>query len=288
MPEGTLVRLSPRRGKGPGVIVVQDKDSTVELTTFDSEILRMAAGAIGKTVSYQVEERSGKRDPSKTYKNVVQLAVLNGGGEAVEEQIADSASGSSDQRPKSAEVRALTPIGSNQMTHQTTLAQVEQGFDLAVRRYELLQSFIRRHFSEGTHYVNGEMFGASKPVLLQPGAYLIAHAYGLSLIPEIVDGPTQAPKDLDAHYTIVVKTTVYDRAGNMVGAAFGSATSTIWSGRQGRFVSRAVDPDKTHNACLKMAIKRSTVAAVRQSTDAASLFSEDLEEGGYGDAKRKR
>ena len=71
--------------------------------------------------------------------------------------------------------------------------------------------------------------------------------------------------------------------GRFVGAQMGSCSSHIWSNRNARFQPRAVDPDKTHNSTMKMAIKRATVAACRQVTPASELFAEDVEETGYAE-----
>ena len=264
-------------------MVIAQEGVEQELTTFDSTLLKDAASLVGKDVAYATEERTSKKDPTQVYRNLTRISPLGALGQpSVPSPDAPAADAPAPAEGES--VRGSLVPFEPRAPALTPVQELEQTFALAVRKYHLLQEFIRNQFVVGVHYVDGKMFGASKPVLLQPGAHAIAHAYGYSLEPEVIAGPMEAPVDVNAHFTMVVRCRVTTRDGRLVGVAFGSASSTIWSSRQGRYVGRAADPDKVHNSAMKMAVKRAVVAAVRQSTDAASLFAEDVEEGGYNEA----
>lgn len=288
---GIVSGTKPKHPRGPGGVKVTAEDGEiVELTTFDPQLIREAAENQGARGTFQYDEKPSK-DKTKIYKNLTSMVLDVSQTDAV--QSLEVLEGSQiDDRPEPAvgvlvDERSSIVAPSKALQKPSSIAltplqQLEQGFALAVRRYELLQDFIKKHFVKDIHYADGKMFGGSKDVLLQPGAHMIAHAYGYGLIPEIISGPTEAPRDNNTQYTICVKTTVTNSSGAVVGVAFGAASSLVWSHKQGRYVARAIDPDKTFNSTTKMSVKRSVVAAVRQSTDAASLFVEDIEEGGYG------
>ena len=81
--EGTIVKLLPKRGKGPGVVVIElplvEGDSTretLDLTTFDPNLIRVAAGSINSTAKVTYEDKTSK-DGSRTFHNLMMLTVLD-------------------------------------------------------------------------------------------------------------------------------------------------------------------------------------------------------------------
>lgn len=75
MPIGVIESVKPKIGRGPGVVRFADG---LELTTFDSELLKVAAANPGVTAEYTIEEREGKQ--GKTYRNVSSLKLGDTGG----------------------------------------------------------------------------------------------------------------------------------------------------------------------------------------------------------------
>ena len=288
---GDIVDVRPRRGRGPGVVVLSTAMGLLEATTFDPVMLKLAVDHKGRLAQYVVQEKPSK-DGSKTYTNLVSLVV------------ADSTDPIPEEKPDTPSVHILKsqieeafgvdepgPIGRLKPlvpSHTQEMARLETGYQVAKRRHELVLELLRSRMREGTHYVDGAMFGGKKPVLLQPGAHAIFQAVGFACVPSVLYGPLEAPEDPHQKYTIVVKTEVFDADGRLVGAQMGSCSSHIYSSRQMGYVPRAVDPDKTHNATLKMSVKRSTVAACRQTTPASELFAEDIDEGGYGEVGNEK
>lgn len=276
---GVLVSTSPRRGRGPAHLLL---DSGLELGTFDPEMFKLATTAKGApvTVTYTVKE--GKE--GKSYQTLASMTIdgeVPGGpepapGDAGEGEAIPSPS----REPETALVRRSAPVAVRPLTEMEVL---DMQYQLAAKRHELVLTMLRDRLKENTHWVDGTMFGGKKPVLLQPGAHAIFQALAYSCEPTIISGPLVAPKDPREEYTIVVRAEVKTLDGRFVGAQMGSCSSHIWSNRAGSFVARAVDADKTHNSTLKMATKRATVAACRQTTPASELFQEDLDEGGYAD-----
>ena len=72
--EGAISRIIPRRGRGPGVVVITSGDEVFELTTFDPDVLRTAAGNINAECKATYTEKPSA-DGLKTYKNLVGLVV---------------------------------------------------------------------------------------------------------------------------------------------------------------------------------------------------------------------
>lgn len=287
--EGTIITTSPRRGRAPGRISLQIGSEAHEIGSYDGNLLQLANANIGKVcnIKYTIK-RVEKNGETKEYANLVSLTVEEAPSTSPEGSVETVNAPTSHDLPVPAmgvlaipEKGPIAPPRTAQAIDEITA--MERRFELATRRYELLQKFIKEKFVKGIHYDDGSTFKSDKPALLQPGAYFIGQVYGYSLHPEIIDGPLQAPRDPNAHYTIVIKTVVKNSYGVDVGVAYGSCSSTIWSSRQNAYVGRAVDPDKSHNSTIKIGIKRSVVAAIRQTTDAASLFAEDIEEQGYGE-----
>ena len=274
--QGIIVSLTGRRGRGPGYLTFDDGS---EIGSFEPALLKTAAANINATVDYTWEEKPGKKDPAKVYKTLLSLIVVKAAEPPLEGTIVETLPSHPIQEGK---VLALAKSGP--LIHAySPVAELEASFAMAVRQRELLESFVKERFREGVHYSDGKLFGSDRPVLLQPGAQLILYAHGYSIDPQILAGPMEPPGDPGARYTMVVRTPVYNGSGRLMGAAIGSASSLIWSSKTGTFRGRAVDPDKTHNSTIKIAIKRSMVAACRQTTAASEMYGEDIDEGGYGE-----
>jgi len=260
-----------RRGRGPGSILFEDGNS---VSSFDPNLLRLAQANIGSPATYTYEEKPSTKEEGRIYKNLVSLSIVEKDGpnkgvivieEKAEAIVVQSRPGLPGYNIRGVDVASLTP-----------LEQLKQNFELAIAQRELLENFIKSKFVEGVHFTDGKMFGSKKPVLLQPGAQLIFLAHGYSWNPEIINGPNEAPKIYNENYTITIKCEVKDRYGRSVGSALGSASSLIYSRERG-LVPRAVDPDKTFNTTIKIAVKRAMVSACRDVT-AAGEFTVDLEE----------
>ena len=273
--QGVIISISGRRGRGPGHITFDDGS---ELGTFDPELLKLAAANMKATVNYAWEEKVSKKN-GETYKTLKSLEVVSKAETALEATIEGGLLSTPIQPEKVLTVTKPGPL----VAHRSAIAELEEGFAMAVRQRELMEGFIKERFKEGIHFSDGRMFGSDRPVLLQPGAQLILYAHGYSIDPLVLAGPLEPPHDPNARYIVTIRTVVYNAAGRQIGAAIGSASSLIWSNKKGNFVSRAVDPDKTHNSTIKIAVKRSMVAVCRQTTAASEMFGEDIEEGGYGE-----
>ena len=269
--QGRIKDVRPARGRAPGSIILDDGEM---FGCFDRDLLVLAKEQTGRVVdlSYDEKEKDGR-----TYRTI--KAITPQSDVVLDAPASLGLDRSETEAPR---YQAVTAVA---LPEPTELDKLNIAYRLATRRHELVLDLLRNRLVVGTHYVDGKMFGSAKPVLLQPGAYAILQALGYSAIPVIVAGPLEAPTDKNAKYTIVTRVDVFAADGRQIGAAFGSASSTIWSNRQLNFIGRAIDPDKTHNSTLKMSIKRSMVAAARQTTPAIELFAEDLEETGYTEAK---
>ena len=291
MPEqqGIVKVVSGRRGRGPGMISVlmAEEETPLNLTSFDSALLKQAAFLINKEVKVSWEEKQSK-DGTRTFLN---LQTLQGTGSQDRSEAPGSIVEAEVIPPQRETGQTLVPVPLPAPPPpegpEAALQRLELGYLLANRRHELILQLLRERFKEGVHYMDGKTFGSDKPVLLQPGAHSAFQAFAFSCNPQVIAGPLEAPKDPDAWYTIVVRTEVRDSYERFVGAQMGSCSSHIWSYKQNNFVPRAVDPDKCHNATLKMAVKRSVVAACRQTTPASEVFAEDIEESGYGETRPK-
>lgn len=259
------------------VFTPEGLEEPIELTTFDPQTLRLAAENLkAKAKATWVEKES--KDGTKTYKNLTGIDIIasaeivepGANADRTEALGSDSSAALEVSRPFQERAMQVVP------THlqKSELETLEESFKLAVRQRELLEEFVRARFKENVHYYPGEMFGGKKKVLSQEGAQLIKTATGLRVIPKILSGPMTAPKDITEQYTIVTESEVFNRYGEKIGGALGSASSHIWSGRAMKYVPRASDPDHTHNVVLKLSTKRSFVAAIRANT-AASEFTED-------------
>ena len=276
--QGVIISIIGRRGRGPGYVTFDDGS---EIGSFEPEIIKTAAANINATVDYTWEERTGKKE-GKVYKTLVSLNVVRAAEPPLEGAMTMEPMSNPSPPGKFVPVHKEGVLTAYPAT-SSPIVQLEESFAMAVRQRELLEAFVKERFREGVHYSDGKMFGSDRPVLLQPGAQLILYAHGYSIDPQILAGPMEPPGDPGARYTIVIRTPVYNASGRQMGAAIGSASSLIWSGKTGTFRGRAADPDKTHNSTIKIAMKRAMVAACRQTTAASEMYGEDIEEGGYGE-----
>ena len=277
--EGKIIETKSFRGNAPKIIVLEGPEGTIEVSTFDGALFRIAAGNVNKRAKVTYIEKPNKKDATKPYKNMTGMELLDApvaaqdapGSTTEVEGVSDLA------QPV---VLSARPAQLVRPSEGDALARLEMGFRVAVRQRELLEGFIRSRFKESEHYMDGATFGSKKRVLLQPGAQLIHYAHGHAVDFEILKGAMDAPKS-DTPYTITIKAVVR-KHGDVVGHGLGSCTSLIWSGKESRYRDRAVDPDKTHNATLKIAKKRALVDSCLNTTAAAEFFAQDIEEGGYG------
>ena len=272
----TIVNMRPRRGKGPGVIMFADG---TEVSTFDSEMIRLAASHLQKEVTYSWIDKTSK-DGSKVYRNLVTLS-----GPALESPEASTTPpGEVQDAPGSTNAGLAIPdqrveakvLSVGRVEPLSAIFRLEQGFALAVRQRELLENFIKRRFKVDVHFMDGKVFGSAKPVLLQPGAQLILYCHGLSVEFDVTQPPPAAPSD-STPYFVTVKALIKNQEGRIVGTAIGSAGSHIWSGRQARHVLRAPDSEKAMNTALKIAQKRALVSACNNGTASSEFFTVDLD-----------
>ena len=158
-------------------------------------------------------------------------------------------------------------------TEQVAALQVQQ-------QVNQLQYLMRRVLKQGEHY--GVIPGTKgKPSLLQPGAEKIAYMF--KLVPRY-----RVEKDeMDGgHREYTVTCTLYQRGSDVVeGEGMGSCSTmeskyryrNRWENGQKR---REENPDiaDTYNTCLKMAKKRALVDAVKSTTAASDIFTQDIED----------
>jgi len=163
-----------------------------------------------------------------------------------------------------------------QKVEKTPIQILEEGFSLAVKQRELLEEWIKSRLKAGIHYFY--LKEQDKPVLAQPGAQLIILAHGFKPEFEIVSQP-EKPSIVrnNEFYIISVKCKLYLNE-DFKGTGLGSASSLIYSKKKNALIPRQSDADKTHNATLKIAMKRALVAATLNATAAGEFFTQDLEE----------
>ena len=275
----TIIRaVTGRRGRGPGRITF---DNGVEASSFDSDILRLAADNIDAEVIYTATEKPSSKDPTTIFTNLISLKITkpvapteSEAPEASQEALGTIAETTAiptqPHRPQMLATRPVEPTDE--------IRRLERSFALAVRQRILLEDFIKRRFKEGEHYMDGKTFGSKKKVLLQPGAQLILYCHGYAADFEIMGGPLAAPIEHNTQYTIVMKCTIKSIDGIQVGAGVGSCSSLQWSGRDMKLKPRGVSPDLTHNTTLKISKKRALVDSCLNATAAAEFFTSDLEE----------
>lgn len=152
---------------------------------------------------------------------------------------------------------------------------------LAVReQVNQIQYLMKSVLQDGTHY--GTIKGCGdKPTLLQPGAEKIAYMF--KLVPSYkVDREHLG----NGHREYTVECTLTSRdTGEVMGFGVGECSTMEskyryrWEG-YGRERRRVENPDiaDVWNTCLKMAKKRAFVDAVKSTTAASDVFTQDIED----------
>lgn len=165
--------------------------------------------------------------------------------------------------------------------NQLAVAGAEQVAALEVRQQvNQLQYLMQQVLKQGEHY--GVVPGTKgKPSLFQPGAEKICLMF--KLVPRYRIEKTQLP---GGHREVEVTCTLYQRGSEIVeGEGIGSCSTME---RKYRYRSKWNDgvktteenPDiaDTYNTVLKMAKKRALVDAVKSTTAASDIFTQDVED----------
>lgn len=251
----TLVAIQPGRGRAPTRLKFEDG---LEVTTFQRDLVPMTD--LPTKVRFSYEIRPSKKDDGRVYNTLLNLTVLD------------------PSPPQPALVKAEPMVALERRSDVISdIDRLEQSFKLAVRQRELLEEFVKSRFKQEVHFMDGGVFGATRPVLLQPGAQLILYCHGYSVEFEILSAPEAAPVDDRSVYTIIVRANILNSSGRVVGSAIGSAGSHIYSRDRGR-VLRGPDPEKAFNTALKIAQKRALVSACNNCTASSEFFTVDLED----------
>lgn len=160
-------------------------------------------------------------------------------------------------------------------------APQDQAPALAVReQVNQIQYLMKSVLKDGTHY--GTIKGCGdKPTLLQPGAEKIAYMF--KLVPTYKVERDQLG---GGHREYTVECTLTSRGtGEVMGFGVGECSTMEskyryrWDG-YGRDRRRVENPDVADvwNTCLKMAKKRAFVDAVKSTTAASDVFTQDIED----------
>lgn len=165
--------------------------------------------------------------------------------------------------------------------NQLAVAGAEQMAALEVRQQvNQLQYLMQQVLRSGEHY--GVVPGTKgKPSLLQPGAEKICLMF--KLVPRYRIEKTQLQ---GGHREVEVTCTLYQRGSDIVEGEGVGSCSTLeskyryrnrWSNGQKK---REENPDiaDTYNTVLKMAKKRALVDAVKSTTAASDIFTQDVED----------
>lgn len=161
------------------------------------------------------------------------------------------------------------------------IVKAEQQAALEVRQQvNQIQYLMKEVLKEGEHY--GTVPGCGKkPTLLQPGAEKIAYMFHFV--------PTYEVKRCDlgnGHREYEVSCTLTSRdTGQVMGGGMGTCSTmeskyryrTSWSNNQ-KVKNENPDIADTWNTVLKMAKKRAFVDAVKSTTAASDIFTQDIED----------
>lgn len=168
------------------------------------------------------------------------------------------------------------------MTNKTAIMvpEEQQGAIEVRQQVNQIQYLMRDVLQEGQHY--GTIKGCgNKPTLLQPGAEKIAYMF--QLVPSYEVRRTDIGRD---HREYEITCTLKHRgSGEVMGYGLGEC-STMESKYRYRWVGygderrREENPDiaDTWNTVLKMAKKRAFVDAVKSTTAASDIFTQDVED----------
>lgn len=165
--------------------------------------------------------------------------------------------------------------------NQLAVAGAEQMAALEVRQQvNQLQYLMQQVLKQGEHY--GVVPGTKgKPSLFQPGAEKICLMF--KLVPRYHIEKTQLP---GGHREVEVTCTLYQRGSEIVeGEGMGSCSTMERKYRYRNKWNNGVktteeNPDiaDTYNTVLKMAKKRALVDAVKSTTAASDIFTQDVED----------
>lgn len=163
----------------------------------------------------------------------------------------------------------------------TRAREIQEAPALAVRKQvNQIQYLMQSVLQDGTHYGTVKGCG-NKPTLLQPGAEKIAFMF--HLVPSY-DVQREQLGGGHREYTIECSLKSLD-TGEVMGYGVGECSTMEskyryrWQG-QGYDRRKVENPDiaDTWNTCLKMAKKRAFVDAVRSTTSASDIFTQDVED----------
>lgn len=144
-------------------------------------------------------------------------------------------------------------------------------------RVNVVQEIMEKVMKENTHY--GQIPGCgSKPVLLKPGADILAVTFRLVPKYEVMRNDLE-----NGHREFDVTCSMYNHLGELLGQGVGSA-STMEKKYRYRWEGRGEDREQVendniadvYNTVLKMAKKRAHVDATLTVTGAADIFTQDL------------
>ena len=163
------------------------------------------------------------------------------------------------------------------MTGQIVKSESQRGADVVRAQVNQIQYLMRDVLQEGTHYDTIKGCG-TKPVLLQPGAEKIAYMF--KLIPRYEVSRTELG---GGHREYDITCTLTDKDGQAVGVGIGlcSTLEKKYRYRKDWHTGQQVEnPDiaDVYNTVLKMAKKRAFVDAVRSTTAASDIFTQDVDE----------
>lgn len=137
------------------------------------------------------------------------------------------------------------------------------------QHYKVMVRFVQTQMVKDIDY--GVIPGTSKPTLLKPGAEKLSRLFSLSPSYELIHFVTDFEKPLfHYHYRCTLV-----RKGEMVGQGDGSCNS-----KENKYEKQKYKIYDLTNTIVKMAQKRSLVAAVLSSCGASQFFTQDMEEMG--------
>ena len=152
-------------------------------------------------------------------------------------------------------------------------AQISPVYNRAIAQtalhYQTMIAFVAAQMKRGVDY--GIIPGTKKPTLLKPGAEKLCRLFSLRPSYELIHFITDFDKPLfHYHYRCTLV-----RQGEMVGQGDGSCNS-----KEKKYEAQKYKIFDLTNTIVKMAQKRSLVAAVLSSCGASEFFTQDIEEMG--------
>lgn len=160
---------------------------------------------------------------------------------------------------------------------QIVKSSAQQGAAAVRAQVNQIQYLMQEVLQQGTHYDTIKGCGP-KPVLLQPGAEKIAYMF--KLVPSYEVSRTELE---GGHREYDITCTLTDKDGQAAGVGIGlcSTLEKKYRYRKDWHTGQQVEnPDiaDVYNTVLKMAKKRAFVDAVRSTTAASDIFTQDVDE----------